>query len=195
MILERKRSLTLSELTITRGPDAGTSFHLGDSQIVGRLKKNPIALNDAGASREHARIFKKGGQFWIVDLNSSNGVFVNGERVDRSELADDDEIRIGETWMRIALDPTDQKEAVGAPAARSSTQVFSDDEVVLRDQRGATVSDRMVGSPRKAAVSRGPLGFLRHDMSQASGLTQTLIWGGVVLLCAALAYLAYSVAA
>ena len=58
-----------------------------------------IGLDDDAVSREHARIKFDEGAFYIDDLLSSNGTMVNGQRIQRHELRDRDEIRIGDTNM------------------------------------------------------------------------------------------------
>lgn len=75
------------ELTITR-----------DGLTIGRANDNDLALNHAQLSRKHARIFWKEGQYWIEDLNSSNGAWVNDSRIRPSvpqQLRPGDAIRLG----------------------------------------------------------------------------------------------------
>ena len=58
-------------------------------------------------SRRHAEITRSGTAFEIVDQRSLNGTYVNGERVDRSELANGYELRIGKFRMNFFASPTD----------------------------------------------------------------------------------------
>jgi len=67
----------------------------GDRMVLGRLKSADICLGDANASREHAAIEREGAGWAVVDLGSTNGTLVNGERVDRARLRDGDIITIG----------------------------------------------------------------------------------------------------
>ena len=65
---------------------------------IGRAGDNDLTLNHAQLSRQHARIFWKEGQFWIEDLNSSNGAWVNDARIRPSvpqQLRPGDVIRLG----------------------------------------------------------------------------------------------------
>ena len=50
-------------------------------------------------SRRHAEIKLEGGGYWIVDLGSTNGVEVNGRRVDRAKLDEGDRIVLGQTEL------------------------------------------------------------------------------------------------
>ncbi len=61
---------------------------------IGRLDTNDIALDDYKVSREHAVLKYTGYEFMIVDLASTHGTYVNGERVDRCTLNFGDKIQI-----------------------------------------------------------------------------------------------------
>jgi Protein of unknown function (DUF3662)/FHA domain len=70
-----------------------------DKVVLGRSRDCDITLEDPNVSRRHAEIRRENGAFWIVDLNSTNGIEVNGERVDRARLSDSDTILIGKTEL------------------------------------------------------------------------------------------------
>lgn len=81
---------------VGKGPDAGTKFTLDkDSVTCGRHPSSDIFLNDVTVSRKHAEIKRDDGDFFLQDLGSLNGTFVNRQRVDSSPLANGDEIQIG----------------------------------------------------------------------------------------------------
>ena len=63
--------------------------------LIGRTAGNHLVLRDARISRRHARIVFDGGAFFVEDLQSSYGVFVNGERVQRRALAPSDRVDFG----------------------------------------------------------------------------------------------------
>ena len=71
---------------------------------IGRDSKNSIALDDKLASREHAVIQKIKDDFYIQDLHSTNGTFVNGERIppgDYIRLRLSDKILVGRTELSV----------------------------------------------------------------------------------------------
>jgi adenylate cyclase len=102
---------------VIRSPDGtSTEAKLGERTRIGRHPVNPIKLADREVSKEHAEISRVGADWWIQDLNSSNGTFVNGRRVTRFKLKDGDEIALGGTVLVF-------KTSVTAPQAPSGAGV------------------------------------------------------------------------
>ena len=62
---------------------------------IGRQADNHLVLRDNRASRNHARIVMEAGEYYVEDLKSSHGVFVNGSRVSRQKLYAADRIEFG----------------------------------------------------------------------------------------------------
>ena len=70
------------QLIMRSGPTPGASFTLeGDQLTIGRDSTNEITINDAEISRRHARLTFQGGKYVLEDLGSTNGTFVNGQRL------------------------------------------------------------------------------------------------------------------
>ena len=65
--------------------------------VLGRSKEADIRVPDENVSRRHAEVRLEDDGYWIVDLGSMNGTIVNGKRVDRARLKDDDRIILGST--------------------------------------------------------------------------------------------------
>ncbi|MGE5249446.1 MAG: FHA domain-containing protein [Bacteroidota bacterium] len=88
----------LYQFVMRSGPTPGATFTLqGDQLIVGRDTSSAIAINDAEVSRKHARLTYQGGKYVIEDLGSTNGTFVNGQRlVSPVVLKSGDVISLGE---------------------------------------------------------------------------------------------------
>ena len=75
-----------------------------DRFVLGRSKTQAdLRLEDPNVSRQHAAIERVGPAFYIVDLGSTNGIFVSGQRVTRRALADGDLIVITSHEIRCAL--------------------------------------------------------------------------------------------
>ena len=101
-LCENKSEKTVASLFIIQGPNQGVRFELdarGGSAIVGREAGNRIQLHDTEVSRRHAEIQSADENFLLVDLGSSNGTFVNNERVEQKELASGDQVQVGRTVM------------------------------------------------------------------------------------------------
>jgi hypothetical protein len=70
------------QLIMRSGPTPGAVFNLGGDQLtVGRDSTNDVVINDAEISRRHARLTFQGGKYILEDLGSTNGTFVNGQRL------------------------------------------------------------------------------------------------------------------
>jgi pSer/pThr/pTyr-binding forkhead associated (FHA) protein len=77
-----------------------TGFPLAASVVtIGRGSDAGIRIDDPGISRHHAEIRHSESGFSIIDLASTNGTLVAGERIGERALADGDEIRMGSTLM------------------------------------------------------------------------------------------------
>ena len=67
--------------------------------VIGRSRECDLQLADANVSRRHAELRQEGASFWIIDLDSTNGLEVNGRRLKRSKLEDGDRLTLGSTEL------------------------------------------------------------------------------------------------
>jgi hypothetical protein len=67
--------------------------------VLGRSAASDIRLGDPNVSRRHAELRQQGTAYWVVDLGSTNGVEVNGARVERAKLDHGDTLTLGETEL------------------------------------------------------------------------------------------------
>ena len=72
-----------------------------DKITIGRNEDNDIQINNMAVSGNHARITRDQDDYYIEDLNSTNGTFVNGEKIRKRILNEDDEITIGKHTIII----------------------------------------------------------------------------------------------
>jgi pSer/pThr/pTyr-binding forkhead associated (FHA) protein len=83
-------------LVVKRGPNAGSQFLIEkDVTTAGRHPESDIFLDDITVSRRHAEIRRKDSGFFVHDMGSLNGTYVNRERVENTQLAHGDELQIG----------------------------------------------------------------------------------------------------
>jgi uncharacterized protein DUF4388/FHA domain-containing protein len=104
--LANVQKVTVSRLIlVTDGRE--TSFPLtGDTYTLGRHKNNDISVADPKVSSFHARIDRSPDGFVLVDLNSRNGTFVNGKRIESGILKTGDEVRLGTARLLYKVDYT-----------------------------------------------------------------------------------------
>lgn len=81
-----------------------TDFVLDDVNPVGRHPKNKIRLNDREISKEHAIIERRGGGWFVRDLRSSNGTWVNDRRVTEQKLEDGDVLLLGSMHLTFLVE-------------------------------------------------------------------------------------------
>ncbi|HJZ61092.1 MAG TPA: FHA domain-containing protein [Miltoncostaeaceae bacterium] len=90
LVVERSPSLT-----------SGTEVELKRGLTIGRSRSNGIPVSDAFVSHMHARVFPHGQFFYIEDLGSTNGTYLNGRLIaGQTQLKMRDVIRLGETVLR-----------------------------------------------------------------------------------------------
>ena len=129
-------------LTVHAPDSFPKSYELGAGKTtIGRLVTNDIVLEDAGASRHHAefQVDDSSGKVSIVDLNSTNGTFVNHKRISgECALKADDVIRIGQIIMNLISLGDDRQIKQGAAGTHLYTR-----ELVLEslDQHAVLLYD------------------------------------------------------
>jgi len=71
------------KLFITKGPERGRSFVLkADTAQIGRGSENEVRLNEASVSRKHVKIYRDSDCYYLEDLHSRNGTWINGTAID-----------------------------------------------------------------------------------------------------------------
>lgn len=104
-----EQELPLAWLVVLTGPFAGQEYRLHRITDIGREPEhNDVVIDDRTISRQHARIRYEKGAFVIYDLASANGVFVNGERVQRRVLMHGDRIKLGQVMFGVVIVQEDE---------------------------------------------------------------------------------------
>ena len=87
------------------GLPSGERYDLFGGLTIGRSGEADVRIEDRFASSVHARVYSRGGAYYVEDLNSTNGTFLNGSRLNgEAELSDLDEVKIGDTELRFELE-------------------------------------------------------------------------------------------
>ena len=107
---------TAARFVVLAGQRLAASYPLRtDVFTIGRSEGRDIILFDPAASRTHTRIERRAGAYWLVDLGSANGTFVNSRRAREEPLNHGDVVRIGSTELRFEM--ISSAEAAAMPAS------------------------------------------------------------------------------
>jgi len=92
-----------TKLVVTEGPLTGRTIPLdGQPLLIGRAQDAGLVLEDDYASGRHARLFPQGSRWFLEDLGSTNGTFVQGDQLTRTMAIDPGtSVRIGKTVMEL----------------------------------------------------------------------------------------------
>lgn len=91
-------------LAITEGPDAARVFRVEKPRVTIGRKDADIEIDDRESSRNHAALEVRDGHFFIEDLGSSNGTYVDGRRIEgETEIFDKSEFRVGATTLMLIV--------------------------------------------------------------------------------------------
>ena len=135
----------MPSLFVTQGQNRGTRFDLTSQEgglSIGREAGNFIQLDDHEVSRRHAEIRRVGDTFFVGDLKSSNGTWLNNRKIERAELASSDQIQVGRTILVYSQD---------------GAEVAAADLVNIVPGSNAPDGSRIVLTAQQADVSGPPL--------------------------------------
>lgn len=147
------------QLVMKSGPIPGKVFPLEKSEIyLGREAGNDIFINEPEVSRRHARLTLQSGNYILEDLGSTNGTFVNQQRVSGLRiLHPGDTITLGEnvslTFELATFDPNATPDSLSAAGPSPQPPVPS---ATLRPQPEAIVSPVVQPQPPKSEAQRPP---------------------------------------
>lgn len=92
-------------LEVIKGKEEGKIFYLDqDELVIGRHEDCDIEIKDVEVSRQHLRLFTENKRWFVQDLGSTNGTYVNRLRVDRYMVAPGDKIKAGQTHFRFNVE-------------------------------------------------------------------------------------------
>lgn len=105
----------------------GTAWTFDRPFTVGRDEGCDVVLDSARASRRHLQIAPEGGHWWMQDLGSSNGTFVDGERVERVAISEDTTVQVGQggVFLRLRVEaPVVVADPVASPTPEADFDPF-----------------------------------------------------------------------
>src|SRR5438067_541659 len=127
-----------------------------ETTTIGRLKSNSIVIDDSSVSLMHAKITRKNGEYYLKDLNSTNGTIVNGQAVGEAKLKDQDRVRFAEISTQFMAEPSIEvltamgagaSTAVGASAAAAPVPAAPPIPVEVLGMVGSVISGKTASAP------------------------------------------------
>src|SRR5215472_13051208 len=102
LISEKRKPPVVGWFVAMSGDQKGEDFRLHEGKnSVGSGADSQIALRDSTVSSQHASVRYEDGKFFVTDLDSSNGTYLNDRKIVREELKDNDMIRFGEIIVKF----------------------------------------------------------------------------------------------
>lgn len=138
------------KIQATTGEFAGQSITIDQDMLVGRHQDANIVLQSAEISRRHAALLLKEQGLFVQDLNSSNGTFINGERVaGEAQLQSDDVLAFASLQFAVLHEaeekqPAQVQHAAGQPSEAVATSVANEAEQAQAAQSAAQSTDAQI---------------------------------------------------
>src|SRR6266446_3304318 len=135
----------MATLRVLNGSLEGQEIELiPDPQTVGRGSACNVKIGDAGVSSKHAKIWCEDGVFFVMDLGSTNGTFVNDRDVDREQLQDGDTITFGMTKAQFVADQPKPRAAPPAAGRGAAAPGRGGQARAVEPPRARTTTDEQV---------------------------------------------------
>jgi len=183
------------QLVMRAGPTTGKFFELIGADItIGRDQSADIVINIPEVSRKHTRLRQETGGFVLEDLGSTNGTFVNGQRLSGPHsLRPGDTIMLGEAvalGFEATMPQYDPNATIVSASAPSAAETMLAQDPAVHAQPPAYEAPPQVQPAYSGQVPAGPMdafGVPEPMPESEGGKSRTWLWAGlgcvVVLLC------------
>jgi len=143
----------MAKLVILSQGMTGRSHELKvDKTTIGRVDDNTFPIAEASVSSHHCEVLLRGTDVVIHDLNSTNGTFINGERITESVLKPGQTLRLGQVELRLETEGSAAMSSAPAPASKPaaapSTPPSKKAESTILMQQGVKLTELETGSQR-----------------------------------------------
>jgi len=136
-----------------------------DRTTIGRLDDNTFQIPESSVSSHHCEVLLKGTEVVIKDLNSTNGTYINGEKITEKVLKPGQTLRLGQIELRLedgTGTPGPASTGASAPAPSPATTKKVSDQTTLITQRGVNLSELDQGAKRTSFDTKST-GFSKKD--------------------------------
>ncbi|MEY2465661.1 MAG: hypothetical protein QOD03_182 [Verrucomicrobiota bacterium] len=158
----------MAKLVVLSAEMTGRTHELTvDKTTIGRVDDNTFQIAEPSVSSHHCEILLRGSDVVVKDLNSTNGTFINNEKVSESVLKPGQTLRLGQIELRLEVDgmpapaPVPANASAPAPApmmASAPAMKKAVDQTVVM-QRGVSLNDLEQGGGRPAGFDTAGKGF------------------------------------
>jgi pSer/pThr/pTyr-binding forkhead associated (FHA) protein len=171
----------MSKLVILNQGMTGRTFELVvERTTVGRVEDNTFQIADGSVSSHHAEIILRGSEIVIKDLNSTNGTFINNEKISETVLQPGQTLRFGQVELKIddgkpvSAPPPPAPVGVPAPAAAPAKKSLEGTMII---PRGVSLEQLEQGGTRPTGFDTKNTGFAK----KTNKVNTYFIIGGVVI--------------
>jgi pSer/pThr/pTyr-binding forkhead associated (FHA) protein len=188
----------MANLIVHNGTHALRHELVSDIVVIGRAPLNDIVIDNPVVSAQHAILLKIGDSYWLKDLNSTNGTYVNGLLVTYGELKDADTIRFGavmaifaercrKRWSTCAIrtfwtSSTTRRKSGTAPAGDTTKMEFDEssneragrvDHRILQHQmtHDLAIQESMKAGSARKAIGEHLLAYLDKQIDKCGQTT------------------------
>ncbi|MEZ0229456.1 MAG: FHA domain-containing protein [Planctomycetota bacterium] len=154
----------MPRLQVLNGKRQGATFEVGrGGVVVGHRNTAPVSIDDPWVSWDHAKIFQQNDAFWIEDLGSTNGTFVNCVRVKRERLNHEDIIFFGKTHVIFLVAEMATNDGESSPSEEKKRSSFEVNVQAVAAaagfKNGRSGTGTAINMPRADELPLAPQGF------------------------------------
>lgn len=173
-----------------RRRETGETHRLKAGMVFGRLQENDVSIQDGSISRKHAQVEEVDGVLELVDLGSSNGIFVNGARQERFALRSGDMVTLGAVAFDVVgqavrvpesmspAKPDPKRESSPSPTGKASGPGTASSTMEETERARARLRREVAGDGRSRGL--GDLGQQPFGIQVLAGLLGLAVLYGVV---------------
>jgi len=137
---------------------------------IGRTSENDLVINNIKVSRKHAKLEKKGNDWFLEDLDSSNGTFINGKKIKKERVTQKDVITIGGVPINLERLFSGEKVIAGDIQISTSDLTFRVKDKVIVDSIGLTIMPgEFVGLIGPSGAGKTSLMMMMNGVVKPSG--------------------------
>ena len=152
-------------LRLTFGDSVLKEISIGvDPASIGRSPQEDVFIDNPAVSFHHARVFSHGGVYYVQDLGSLNGTFLNGNRITQAPLTYGDVITVGKHSVRFARDQP------GVKPQAAPSQPYAEENAPLK-LTGTMVLDTKMRRELQERLAKGQVGASTPSVARMGKLT------------------------